>query len=270
MNGDGFADAVVAGTTYADNKGTVRVIFGSSSEPATWTLQPDISGSLPGDERRFGRALASGDINGDGYAALVIGAPGGGPDLIEPGSAYVYLGGPGGFDTVADAMFTGVQSASEFGASVASADFNGDGLSDITVGAPSASARPCRRSPARTADARGRTAARPGATGGARPYTFSSSSSLRLRHLRELPVSDVRRRTRTPVFLLTRARRGTTVCGGQCRVSRLYQDVCRCNRSDETRSSPGDRASPPCRNELELVDATSDSGENIGVIVIAG
>ncbi|WP_437331474.1 FG-GAP-like repeat-containing protein [Sorangium sp. So ce394] len=136
VNGDGFADAVVAATTYADSKGMVRVILGSSSEPATWTLEPDMSGSLPGDERRFGHALASGDINGDGYADLVIGAPGGGPDHIEPGSAYVYLGGPEALDTGADAMFTGVQNASEFGASVASADFNGDGFSDIAVGAP--------------------------------------------------------------------------------------------------------------------------------------
>ncbi|WP_437805840.1 FG-GAP-like repeat-containing protein [Sorangium sp. So ce1078] len=136
VNGDGFADAVIAGTTHSDYKGTVRVIDGSSSDPAMWTIHPDFSGNLPGDERRFGHALASGDINGDGIADLVIGAPGGGPNFNDPGSAYVYLGGVDGFDTAADTMFTGVQNASEFGASVASADFNGDGLSDIAVGAP--------------------------------------------------------------------------------------------------------------------------------------
>ncbi|XXX72097.1 FG-GAP-like repeat-containing protein [Sorangium sp. So ce134] len=136
VNGDGFADAVVAGTTHSDAKGMVRVTYGSASDPATWIRSQDFSGSLPGDERRFGSALASGDIDGDGFTDLVIGAPGGGPDHIEPGSAYVYLGGPGSFDTVADAMFTGVQNASEFGASVASADFNGDGLSDVAIGAP--------------------------------------------------------------------------------------------------------------------------------------
>ncbi|WP_437790378.1 FG-GAP-like repeat-containing protein [Sorangium sp. So ce693] len=136
LNGDGFAEAVVAGTTFADLKGMVRVLQGSSKEPGTWAASADFSGNLAGDERRFGSALASGDIDADGYADLVVGAPGGGPNFDEPGNAYIYRGGPEAFDTVADTMFSGVQSGSKFGTSVASADFNGDGFSDIAVGAP--------------------------------------------------------------------------------------------------------------------------------------
>ncbi|WP_437289379.1 FG-GAP-like repeat-containing protein [Sorangium sp. So ce406] len=137
VNGDGFADAVVAATAFGDNKGFVRVVFGSSTDPGTWPPGQDLSGSLPGDDRRFGEALASGDMNGDGYADVVVGAPGQGPTLAtDPGSAYVFPGGPEGLDRDASVMFTGVQSSSAFGASVASADFNGDGFSDVAVGAP--------------------------------------------------------------------------------------------------------------------------------------
>ncbi|KYF73955.1 hypothetical protein BE11_19740 [Sorangium cellulosum] len=137
VNGDGFADALIAATAFGDDKGFVRVVFGSSTDPGTWPPAQDLSGSLPGDNRRFGEALASGDIDGDGYADVVVGAPGQGPPITsDPGSAYVFPGGPDGLDRDASVMFTGVQSSSAFGTSVASADFNGDGLSDVAVGAP--------------------------------------------------------------------------------------------------------------------------------------
>ena len=80
----------------------------------------------------LGQSVAdAGDVNGDGYPDVIVGAP-----LYNgaQGRAYVYFGGPGA-DEVADWTLTG-PSASNFGASVAGAgDVNNDGYDDIIVGA---------------------------------------------------------------------------------------------------------------------------------------
>jgi len=97
------------------------------------------------DSAMFGHSVASaGDVNADGYADIVVGAYGwdlaGG--LFDEGAAFVFLGGPNGIvgtdPATAHAVLLGDQGAAEFGTSVAGAgDVNGDGFSDIVVGAPS-------------------------------------------------------------------------------------------------------------------------------------
>jgi FG-GAP repeat/FlgD Ig-like domain len=83
----------------------------------------------------FGHAVSSaGDVNGDGYADVIVGA-----HYYEPGTgrgrAYLYYGGPGS-DNVADLTMTGQAASDEFGYSVSSAgDMNGDGYADVIVGA---------------------------------------------------------------------------------------------------------------------------------------
>jgi len=84
----------------------------------------------------FGRSVATaGDMNGDGYADVIVGAYTNDAGGADAGRAYVYHGGPGA-DATADLTLTGAAANDFFGFSVSTAgDVNGDGFADVIVGA---------------------------------------------------------------------------------------------------------------------------------------
>jgi len=85
---------------------------------------------------RFGYSVAAiGDVNGDGFGDVLVGAPL--HDAIYPddGAAYVYFGGNPP-NAGPDMTLTGTQTSEAFGYSVAGVgDVNGDGYPDFAVGA---------------------------------------------------------------------------------------------------------------------------------------
>jgi len=73
------------------------------------------------------------DLDGDGFADLVIGAPAPNSTTL-PGEVLVYLGGAGGLVAATPPTFTDGIAENEFGANVRSiGDVNGDGFADLAV-----------------------------------------------------------------------------------------------------------------------------------------
>ena len=93
------------------------------------------------DSAMFGASVSNaGDVNGDGFSDVIVGAFGWDNGLFDEGAAFVFLGSANGIvgtdPTTANAMLLSGKAAAEFGWSVSGAgDVNGDGYGDIVVGA---------------------------------------------------------------------------------------------------------------------------------------
>ena len=133
VNGDGYTDLVVGANPAGPNDlGHVYLYLGSAAgPPATPTLTLM---NPAGQKTDFGRLSGAGDVNGDGYADLFVGDDGFGG---ATGRAYLYLGGPIGYDAAPQVALDGPDGPIGcFGRWVSGAgDINGDGYADVIVGA---------------------------------------------------------------------------------------------------------------------------------------
>ncbi len=133
LNGDGYSDVVV-GARYATSteNGRAYVYYGGAAMDNT----ADVIMTGEAQFERFGYSVSSaGDLNGDGYSDVVVGAPTYGPPL-DIGRAYVFFGGAT-MDNTPDLIMQGEVIFGDFGTVVSSdGDVNGDGYSDVLVGAP--------------------------------------------------------------------------------------------------------------------------------------
>jgi hypothetical protein len=135
VNGDGFSDVIVGASgndAVGEDAGRADIYFGGVSMDPTADLT--LTGVAAGDF--FGNAVATaGDVNGDGYSDVIVGAETNDDGGIDAGRAYLYFGGAT-VDNIADVIFTGATLGDNFGVSVASGgDVNGDGYGDVLVGA---------------------------------------------------------------------------------------------------------------------------------------
>ncbi len=87
-------------------------------------------------EARLGAALASGDLNADGWPDVIAGAPGWDGAVVDEGAVVVWLGSSAGLPAAPSWTALGGVEGASFGAAVAAADVDGDGFDDVVVGAP--------------------------------------------------------------------------------------------------------------------------------------
>ena len=136
VNGDGYADVIIGNPSYGNvpNGGEVRIYFGGAAGIDTVGFQVLYE---PLGGTKYGTSVGgAGDLNGDNYADIVVGAPKYKVVNDTRGAAYVYYGSPTGAGTVPKVL-PGKNSNASMGASVAGlGDANGDGYGDLIVGAP--------------------------------------------------------------------------------------------------------------------------------------
>lgn len=137
-DGDGFADVIV-GAHLADvgpsaDTGSVSWYFGWSIGVSPTSLQ--IDGAVTGDS--FGASLApAGDINGDGFADVIVGAYLVGPEPNDNGAVSYYLGNAARAEMPAGTITGEItpNADDQFGRAVAGVgDVDGDGFDDTAVG----------------------------------------------------------------------------------------------------------------------------------------
>jgi len=157
VNGDGLDDLIVGATGANAAAGAAYVIFGKTTFTGAINLQIPLdgsngfklSGATAGDTSGVSVSSA-GDVNGDGYADLIVGANAADPNGADSGATYIVLGGAGGFGINGNFNLSTINGTNGFrltgaaagdlsGVAVSSAgDINGDGFDDLIVGASSA------------------------------------------------------------------------------------------------------------------------------------
>ncbi|MFE7170093.1 FG-GAP and VCBS repeat-containing protein [Streptomyces sp. NPDC057616] len=168
INGDGYGDLVTGISSddsmsggpagWARRGGEIQVLYGSA-QGITAGQQPQVfhqdTAGVPGaaeDGDQFGQSLSVADLDGDGYADVLVGAPGEAVGThMAAGTAVLLRGSAGGLTTAKAAGYTqdtagvpgSVETGDQFGAAVHLVDLNKDGKLETVVGAPTENSDGC-------------------------------------------------------------------------------------------------------------------------------
>ena len=138
FDGDGVQDRASGDQTYSSWRGRVAVVYGGTDGTSEYW-----NGASSGD--LYGAALAAGDIDGDGYDDLIVGAPSDDHSGdYNAGSIQVLYGTSTGLTSVGTQIIhqdtPGIAGGAEpydyFGDRLEVGDFDADGFGDVAVGVP--------------------------------------------------------------------------------------------------------------------------------------
>ena len=140
LNADGLLDLVVGAHLYgASNQGRIYIFHNTGTTIATNNTNATVANTIltaSSSNFRFGFSLASGDFNGDSIQDLVVGAY---EYNSFQGAAYFFYNTTNGITatstTAATTFFLGESIGDQVGISISAGDYNGDGFSDVLMGA---------------------------------------------------------------------------------------------------------------------------------------
>ncbi|MBM9576887.1 Ig-like domain-containing protein [Leptospira sp. 201903070] len=138
LNGDGYSDVIVGAPAANTFAGRVYAFYSSGSSGINISFVAFASARIDGAAagEKFGASVDTGDVDGNGYADLIVGAPN---STTSRGRVYIFhSAGAAGIvnssATTASCTLTGTASNDLFGNAVASGNINGDIYDDIAIG----------------------------------------------------------------------------------------------------------------------------------------
>jgi hypothetical protein len=157
FDGDGFDDLaigtpeedIVTGGVTVDKAGVVNILYGSASGLTSAGDQDWLQGiegladSIETNDQ-FGRALAAGDFDGDGFCDLAIGIQEDVGNISNTGAVQIIYGSAAGLTATGNHLIhqdrPGINDSCQpndgFGFALAACDFGNDGFDDLAIGVP--------------------------------------------------------------------------------------------------------------------------------------